>query len=63
LISGEIKRLSTDLSNYECIQKFVVLDCEFTQENGDLTPTLKVIRNAVEKKYARGIEMMYSSTT
>ncbi len=60
LISSEIKRLSTDLSNYECIQKFDVLDREFTEEDGVLTPTLKIIRKAVEKKYAREIGKLYS---
>lgn len=60
LIESEIKRLSVDLSNYEIIKKFIVLEHEFTQENDELTPTLKVKRNVVEKKYAKEIEKMYS---
>jgi len=60
LIESEIKRLSVDLSNYEIIKKCIILEHEFTQENDELTPTLKVKRNVVEKKYAKEIEKLYS---
>ncbi|MFC1561391.1 AMP-dependent synthetase/ligase [candidate division KSB1 bacterium] len=59
LIENEIERLSVDLSQYEKIKKFILRDEEFTQENGDLTPTLKIKRNIVEKKYAREIDKLY----
>ena len=60
LINREIERLSVDLSNHECIQKFSVLDEEFTQANEELTPTMKVRRGVIEKKYKHDIEKMYS---
>jgi len=60
LIDSEIKRLSADLSNYQVIKKFIILENELTQKNGELTPTLKVKRNVVEKKFAKQIEEMYS---
>ena len=60
LIENEINRLSVDLSNYEKIKKFVLLDEEFTEENGILTPTLKVKRDIVEKQFAKEIENMYA---
>ena len=59
LIDNEIKRLSAELSNYEVIKKFIILENELTQENGELTPTFKVKRNVVEKKFAKQIEKMY----
>lgn len=60
LINREIEKLSMDLSNYERIQKFSVLEEEFTQANGELTPTMKVRRGVIEKKYKHEIENMYS---
>ncbi|MCH7782099.1 long-chain fatty acid--CoA ligase [candidate division KSB1 bacterium] len=60
LIDSEIKRLSADLSNFEVIKKFIILENELTQENGELTPTFKVKRSVVEKKFAKQIDKMYS---
>lgn len=59
LIHSEIERLSVDLSNYEIIKKFILLDQEMTQENGELTPTLKIKRKIIEEKYAKSISKMY----
>lgn len=60
MIEGELKRLSVDLSHYELIKKFILLEEEFTQENDDLTPTMKVKRNIVEQKFAKQIEQVYA---
>ncbi len=59
LIRSEIDKLSVDLASYETIKKFRLLATEFTLENGDLTPTLKIKRNVVEQKYKKLIEEMY----
>ena len=60
LIQSEINRLSTDFSNYERIKKIILLKEEFTQQNGDLTPTLKLKRSIIEKRFAKDIEHLYS---
>jgi len=59
LIEKEIQGIQKDLANYERVRKFALLDKQFTIENGELTPTLKVRRNVIEERYAHLIEDMY----
>ena len=62
-IVGEVKRdidsLSQDLAPFERVKKIVLLDKEFTVDSGELTPSLKVKRNVVEKKYKDLIDGLY----
>jgi long-chain acyl-CoA synthetase len=48
------------VSQAESIRKFAVLAGDFTEENGYLTPSLKVKRNLVMKDYASEVEALYS---
>lgn len=57
IINEEINK---DLANYESIFKFVLISEPFTIDKGELTPTLKVKRNVVYKKYREEIEKLYS---
>jgi long-chain acyl-CoA synthetase len=49
------------VSHAEAIKVFRILTGDFTEENGQLTPTLKVKRNVVQKEYADEIAAIYSS--
>ena len=55
----KIHELQSHLSDYEKVKKFALLPAEFEISSGEITPTLKVKRNVVMKKYAEVIEGMY----
>jgi long-chain acyl-CoA synthetase len=46
-------------SRYESVRKFTLVPDEFSQEAGELTPTLKLKRRVLLAKYAEVIEAMY----
>ncbi len=56
-----IKAENMSLSRFETIKKFKLLPNEFTIESGEITPSLKVKRKFVEKKYKDIIEDMFPS--
>ncbi len=60
LLWQEIERLQRPLARYERIRRFAALPKPFTIEDGELTPTLKIRRAAVEHKYAELIEALYN---
>ncbi len=59
LIERQIAELTASLSRYEKVKKIVLLENELTIEGGELTPTLKVKRRVIDKKYREIIEKIY----
>jgi len=59
IIKKEIENVSKNLSDFEKIKKFTLLKREFDIKSEELTPTLKIKRNVIEKKYAEIINKMY----
>lgn len=51
-----IDQANSTVSRAESIRKFVILDEEFSQDAGTLTPSMKVVRPKVLKKYSDIIE-------
>jgi long-chain acyl-CoA synthetase len=47
-------------ANVEQVKKFAILERDFSQAGGELTPTLKVKRNIVEEKYAEILDSLYT---
>ncbi|HEX3385193.1 MAG TPA: long-chain fatty acid--CoA ligase, partial [Mucilaginibacter sp.] len=58
-IGQDIKRLSNELSKFERIKNFKVKRKPFSMDEGEVTPSLKVKRKVIEKKYASDIDEMY----
>ncbi|GDZ12176.1 AMP-binding protein [Bifidobacteriaceae bacterium MCC02030] len=50
-----VDRANATVSRAESVRKFVVLDAQFTQENSCLTPSLKVVRPAVNRVFSGAI--------
>ena len=62
IISFFKKRIDTankNFADYERIKKFALLPNEFTIENGELTPTMKIKRNVILVKYKSYINALY----
>ena len=58
-IQEAIDRVNATLPSYETIKRFTVLDRDFAQETGELTPTMKVKRKACTQKFKKEIDAMY----
>jgi long-chain acyl-CoA synthetase len=58
-VGRTIEEKNSQLQSYAKIKKFTVLPVDFSQEGGELTPTLKVKRKIVSNKYVTTIEELY----
>jgi len=58
-MQDEIDRYTPNLASYEKIKKIILLDRDFEIEKGEMTPSLKVKRNIIEKMYQDEIEHLY----
>jgi long-chain acyl-CoA synthetase len=58
-LEAEVDRATPNLASYEKIKKIALLDREFTIAEGEITPTFKIKRNVVEKKYKDLIDALY----
>ena len=54
-----VKALNARLPSYATIKKFAILDHEWTQKDGAITPTLKVKRAVVLERYRQLIDGFY----
>ena len=58
-IEHAVKEANSRVSHAEAIRKFRILPVDFTEETGEMTPTLKVKRKVVAAKFADEIEALY----
>jgi len=56
---GRIREFNKALSDVEAISAFTLIANPFSQENGELTPTMKVRRRVVAAHYQKQIDSMY----
>ena len=60
-IYGEIVRsVNGTLANFETIKRFRLVAEEWTQESGELTPSMKLKRRVITKKYASEVDALYA---
>jgi long-chain acyl-CoA synthetase len=59
LVQELVDDVNRDRVRVEQIKRFVILPRDFTQEEGELTPTLKVRRRMVHEHFADEIEALY----
>jgi len=62
LIGASVKAVNAELAMHERIRRFTLLKREFSLEEGELTPTVKVRRRVIAEKYRDLIEAMYLKT-
>ena len=59
-VEKEVQRLNDEFSNPEQIKKFIILPRDFTIDDGELTPTLKIRRKQINENWSAEINSMYS---
>jgi long-chain acyl-CoA synthetase len=59
-IDAAVKEANKAVSQAESIKKFRILGSDFTEENGMLTPSLKLKRSVVMKEYDDEVEALYT---
>ena len=59
LVAQEVDWVNRTLSQVEGIKKFALLPRRLYEEEGDVTPTKKVKRRALERRYADLIDALY----
>ena len=62
LIADAVRSINQELAAHERVRRFTVLAREFSIEEGELTPTMKVRRRVVGERYRDRIEQMYLKT-
>ena len=61
MVEKDIQLLQKDFARYEQVKKFAILPQYLSEENGELTPSLKIKRKVINKNYADIISGFYAS--
>lgn len=59
-IQKAVDEANKAVSNAEAIKKFTILPVDWTEEGGQLTPSMKLKRNVVMKEFASEVDALYS---
>ena len=63
LIQGVVDTVNADRSRYEQIKRFTILPRDFTMDDDELTPTLKLKRRVVKSHFGGELEELYAGET
>ncbi|MCB1154752.1 long-chain fatty acid--CoA ligase, partial [bacterium] len=58
-VQAAVDKVNKNLARFEQIKKFTLVDHEFSEANGVLTPSQKIKRRVVNEKYKDLIDAMY----
>ena len=59
IVQRDVTQITAHLADYERVRRVALLPHEFSIDNGEMTPTLKVKRNVIDDRYADLIEQLY----
>jgi long-chain acyl-CoA synthetase len=59
-VQRAVEEVNRELSRYEQIKRFAILERDFSAEEGEVTPTLKLKRRVCQEHFASEIEALYS---
>jgi len=59
LVEQCVNSLNRELASFETIKRFIILPQDLTVETGELTPSLKLKRQMVERKYQALLDELY----
>lgn len=59
MVQGYIDQLNAKLNRWETIKDFAILPKDLTVEDGEITPSMKMRRTAVEQRYSDVLDSMY----
>jgi long-chain acyl-CoA synthetase len=62
LLAPYFDQVNKTLAKYETVKQFAILPKDLSVDDGELTPSLKVKRKVVEKKYAELLDKMYEGS-
>ncbi len=60
VIQGAIDEANKAVSQAEAVKKFAIVGVDWTEEGGQMTPSLKLKRNVVMSEFADDVEALYS---
>ncbi len=62
-VEHAVSGFNQQLASYETIKKFKVLEHDFSQESGELTPSLKIKRKAINERYGKVFDQFYQESS
>ena len=60
LVRRAVDEINAELARFEQVRRFEILDRDFSAEENEVTPTLKLKRRVVEEHFAPQLEKLYS---
>jgi len=58
-VESAVREVNSKLASFETVKRYAVLPQDFTQDSGELTPSLKIKRKFATQKYQRVIDSLY----